>query len=102
MILEAFSEILKDQYGDTGESALSILNRWIRETLTNGRPKCNVHRVLHAEFALLVVDSETVIIPRSRDGEKLLHSLQHYCESYEHWMFRRWLHEAKTTDFKTA
>ena len=78
------------------------MNAWIHDTLTSGRPQNNVARVLHAEFALLVVDAETVIIPRSRYGEKLLHSLQHYCESYEHWMFRRWLHEANTSDFKTA
>ena len=99
MILEAFSDILKERYPDEGVSATVILEQWILGILTAGKPSHSVERVIHAEFALLICGEETAILPRSKDAERLLKSLTHYCESYEHWVFRRWLHHAKANHF---
>ena len=99
MILEAFSDILKLNYPDENASAKAILDQWILAILTTGRPTNSVERVIHSEFALLISGDETVILPRSKDAERLLTSLTQYCESYEHWMFRRWLHQAKASHF---
>lgn len=99
MILEAFSEILKIKHELGETNAQVILNDWILDILRKGKPTSNVDRVIHSEFALLISGEETVVLPRSRSGEKLLKSLSHYCESYDHWMFRRWLHQANASHF---
>jgi hypothetical protein len=99
MILEAFSEMLKIHHEQGETDAHDILNNWILEILRKGKPVNNVDRVIHAEFALLISGDETVILPKSHSGEKLLNSLKHYCESYDHWMFRRWLHQANASHF---
>ena len=99
MILEAFSEVLKDTYPIGGKAAHAILEDWVLGILAQKIPSNNVERVVQHELAVLVSADERTIIARSRSGQKLLNSLEHYCESFDHWMFRRWLHEAKANHF---
>jgi hypothetical protein len=95
MILEAFSKILHEERRRTGDSAKTILHRWLLGILTEAIPEDNVGRVIHAEIALLHVSGKTAFASRSQTGETLLNSLYLYCESYERWQFGRWLHELK-------
>jgi len=100
MILEAFSEVLHRERQRTGQQALDILQRWLLSILSEAVPADNIERVIHAEIALADLTGQPVFLSKSGSGEILLKSLYTYCDSYEHWQFRRWLHNLNATAFE--
>lgn len=101
MILTAFSHVLQRDWHRYGRSAKAVLHAWLLATLTEAHPQDNVGRVIHAELKLLYLNGRTAFAPRHASGQILLHSLFNYCESYEQWQFRRWLHEAQPQTFRS-
>lgn len=99
MILEAFSQILHQEWHGEGASAVGILHRWLFGQLAEAHPRSHVTKVIHTELELHEAHEETIIVPRSKTGELLLRSLYMYCESYERWQFSRWLHHIKPNNF---
>ncbi len=99
MILEAFSEILREQY-HLGRPAEEILHVWLSSHLDEEPQTGNsVGRVLHTEVTRLNINGETWFAGRSASGNRLLDSLYGYCKSYESWQFSRWLHHLRASDF---
>lgn len=105
MILEAFSRILQSQQPVTDEPAQVILHRWLVSLLeqpldsNDAGSVDHVVRVIQTELALSYTNQRPVIMAKSLSGQRLLHTLQWYCDSYEQWQFRRWLHQANTAHF---
>lgn len=99
MILEAFSEVLREEYHQ-GRTAEEILHAWLSAHLdTPAGEENSVGRVLHTEVSRLNLNGETWFTGRSASGNRLLDSLYSYCKSYESWQFSRWLHHIRASDF---
>ena len=126
LILEAFSHVLKHEHNLTRQPPQLILHRWLlamlveppaddpclkpadsvpiedtEDTGTETIPDTVVKKVLQTEFNLHYVDDYPIITAASASGQRLLSSLQWYCDSYEQWQFRRWLHQAQVNSFTT-
>ncbi len=100
MILEAFSKVLHEERARTGDSAENILHDWLQDQLACYDAELdNVTRVIQTEVAMLNISGQIVFTGRSTTGQTLLDSLYLYCDSYEQWQFRRWLHHAKPHSF---
>lgn len=99
MILEAFSQILHRDWHVEGESAKSILHRWLLGMLTDIQPDDNVSKVIHTELEMHHNADCIAFLPKSYTGQILLNSLYLYCDSYESWQFSRWVHEQKPQHF---
>lgn len=100
MILEAFSQQLHSQYCYKQRSAQTVLQNWLLAQLSEALPNDIVTRVLQTEIGM--DDTTTGLVAfygKSTTGEVLLNSLIIYCDSYEHWQFRRWVHELKPATF---
>lgn len=121
MILEAFSEHLKahnqplttamvaDALLTTAEKpqpahsySRELLHEWLVTQLQVDSPDDHVIRVVQSELALVVYQGQPYIAPVSESGQRLLDTLEHYCDSYDHWQFSRWLHVVEPGDFETA
>jgi hypothetical protein len=76
-----------------------VLHRWLLSILSEANPTENVHKVIHAEIAIVNAPWQMTFVPRSPSGETLLNSLYLYCDSYERWRFGRWLHDIKPHAF---
>lgn len=99
MILEAFSECLRAEYSPD-EPSVYVLYRWLTDILSEDpNDGDQISRVIHAEITMQNVDSYVVFEGLSKHGDRLLKSLYDYCQSYEDWQFRRWLHRVKASDF---
>lgn len=101
MILEAFSQTLHSHWHPTECSAVVLLHRWLLGILTEPDPQDMVSRIIQTEVALLNMPAHPTFVARSTTGKTLLNSLYQYCDSYEQWQFRRWLHESKPHHFNT-
>lgn len=100
MILEAFSRILHDRWHQTERPARTVLHEWLQEIIRHpGMPRNNVERVIRTELAMIRANRRRYFVGRSPSGQILLDSLYDYCESYERWQFRRWLHHVKPQAF---
>jgi hypothetical protein len=99
MILEAFSQVLRQEHYQGGPCAKEILHKWLKHILSQPFPHSQVDRVIYREIAMLRVSRKIAFTGRSATGECLLRSLYLYCESYERWQFRRWLHDLKPHNF---
>ncbi len=99
MILEAFSDVLKDQFEDMDSSAVEILHAWLLNVLAEPTPSTQVSKVIHTEIELFELAGHPVFIGKSSTGDTLLKTLYFYCESYERWQFGRWLHQIKPHQF---
>lgn len=113
MILEAFSQTLKQRF-PAEKNAARILFQWLAGYLTHA-PSGSVTtgasfdpvvaHVLHAELEWCEAGPDEPVLaslhPRSATGEILLKSLLDYCQSYEDWQYRRWLHQLRASDFNS-
>ena len=109
MILESFSQVLHQQWHPKSSPAHHVLTHWLLSYLLSGpeadtrlpdEPVDLIHRVLETELCVIEAKGRPpVIVARSQTGQILLKSLYQYCESYEQWMFRRWLHQASADEF---
>jgi hypothetical protein len=102
MILEAFSEVLHQYYHHSERSATAVLQQWLHYHLSHPCPQpCNhIHRVLLTEIQYIEGSSSLMVFSgRSPSGDKLLASVYDYCQSYENWQYRRWLHTVQPKDF---
>jgi hypothetical protein len=117
MILEAFSHVLKAHCrGET--TAAVLLQQWLLTHLLASPHEATtvVHHVLQAELEAVplqataswgalgkrsspLAESLWVVHARGKTGEVLLNSLMAYCQSYEDWQYRRWLHHIRPGDF---
>ena len=99
MILEAFSDYLKEDH-NRDRSPEQALMAWLtRILLLPPAPDDMVGRVIHAEISMVNFQDRTLFEGNSHSGRKLLKSLIEYCRSYDHWQFTRWLHELRASDF---
>jgi hypothetical protein len=112
MILEAFSNTLKAEFSPTRRASV-VLRQWLLGYLSQPNPASadKVHCILVAELELTTIPSDDsanavalmqLIQPKSPTGLTLLKSLVFYCDSFEHWHYRRWLHQLNASDFKEA
>jgi len=115
MILETFSITLKAEFSPSQRASV-VLRKWLIAHLSNPNPASNdkVHCVINAELELLppllyeAGDAAAsdgyfqLIQPKTATGVNLLNALLHYCDSYEHWHYRRWLHRLQASDFKAG
>lgn len=112
MILEAFSTTLKAEFSPTKRAGV-VLRHWLMGHLSQPNPASadKVHCILIAELELTTHASDAtalsapliqLIQPKSATGTTLLKSLLFYCDSFEHWHYRRWLHQLNASDFKEA
>lgn len=121
MILEAFSEHLKahnqpltsamvadalltsaQKPTPTKSHSREVLFEWLNEQLHVADAEDHVTRVIQAELALVVYQGQPFVTPITDSGRRLLDTLEHYCDSYDHWQFSRWLHVLEPGDFETA
>lgn len=121
MILEAFSNYLQRHYPrhalGIGASTVSnyetvaeempsitdILYEWLYKNLSLPSSEDDpVSKILHTEIMMVSFDEAYYFEPTGPSGEQLLETLEHYCESYDHWQFSRWLHDVKASDFQLA
>jgi hypothetical protein len=120
VILEAFSKYLHE--ADPSHTSTEVLARWLWERL-NTPPISNVDSVIHSEISLCrqdtseddldpdelcifkkddencEVDTAYVFRGKSVSGDRLLHSLKTYGQSYEQQKWSRWVHKIKASDF---
>ncbi|MEB3205983.1 MAG: hypothetical protein VKK59_01375 [Vampirovibrionales bacterium] len=109
MILEAFSQVL--QHNTVKAPATVLLSQWLLNILL-AEPSDTVSRVIHAEIGIAEdaynnddtygSDYGIGFLAHSASGWRLLKTLWAYARSYDHWQFRRWLHRAQASDFKTV
>ncbi|MEB3245798.1 MAG: hypothetical protein VKJ06_07435 [Vampirovibrionales bacterium] len=115
---EGFAANAANSAGVVKYSATAILCQWLLDALLSP-PTSNIIRVIHAEIGwradahmldatVLAEDASSIegaealsvgFYGKSVSGRKLLKTLWHYAQSYDHWQFRRWLHEVRPSDF---
>ncbi len=100
MILETFSQYLKQQYSEDA-SAEAVLHQWLEQQLNLTTPD-NIGKVIQTEIVKVHFDDEVWFVGTSDSGAQLLESLYQYCASYDRWQFSRWLHNVKAADFSSA
>lgn len=99
MILEAFSQQLRERYGQHLSSE-QILHQWLLSILCQPADCADhVSRVIHTEIEIQSRQGQTGFVGTSDSGQRLLESLYQYCRSYEQWQFSRWLHHMRASDF---
>jgi len=129
MILEAFSTYLREHYTPQ-RSPEAVLHDWLDQQLVAWFPQPlsagrwqhkgfraatlekafdaaaiqahHVAQVIQVEMAAVDFEGERWFVGVSPTGEKLLQALYHYCGSYDHWQFARWVHEVQASDFADA
>lgn len=105
MILEAFAEVLHQQYHSQHRPAVTVLQAWLQGYLQSylqhpsSEPMDHIHRVIVTEIQQVSTEPWCVFAGKSPSGSTLLASLYDYCQSYENWQYRRWLHTVKPTQF---
>jgi hypothetical protein len=97
MILEAFSEILHQEWVPDKRGARDILHDWLLHHLQAPRANTHVTAVIQAEICYLAVPNQLVFFSESPTGVVLLNSMYDYCDSYEQWQFSRFLHHLKSS-----
>jgi hypothetical protein len=112
MILEAFSTTLKAEFSPTQRASV-VLGKWLIDHLSHPNPSSSdkVHCILTAELeltprpdqlSLATLPLHQLVKPKSPTGVTLLRALMFYCDSFEHWHYRRWLHQLNASDFREA
>ena len=102
MILEAFAQVLLDER-NRARVPEHVLFEWLTDILSlPPAPDDLVGKVVHTEITMYDCNGFPAFEGKSRSGHILMHSLQSYCRSFDHWQFTRWLHERQATDFKRA
>lgn len=99
MILEAFSAYLQLEKNGSLPPEQALMSWLTRILLLPPAPNDMVGRVIHAEIRMLDCDGRTLFEGKSHTGRQLLKSLIHYCRSFDHWQFTRWVHELRASDF---
>ncbi|MFM7389153.1 MAG: hypothetical protein ACKO34_00845 [Vampirovibrionales bacterium] len=101
MILEAFAEVLHQQYHSQHRPAVTVLQAWLQGYLQHPSSGAvdHIHRVIVTEIQQVSTEPWCVFAGKSPSGSTLLASLYDYCQSYENWQYRRWLHTVKPTQF---
>lgn len=78
----------------------AILHRWLMSHLQAAEVDNHVTSVIQAELMLVVYQAQTFVAPVSPSGQRLLTTLEEYCDSYDQWQFSRWLHVINASDFE--
>jgi hypothetical protein len=85
----------------------AVPNKQAYDSLEMYHNKCTerqVMAVLQAELSLALAQSSPQLLvqafhARTITGQRLLDTLCEFCDSYEQWLFNRWLHHVKASDF---
>lgn len=99
MILEAFSAYLKLEQNRSVQPEQALMAWLTRILLMPPAPQDMISRVIHTEIRMLECDGRTLFEGKSNTGRQLLKSLIHFCRSFDHWQFTRWVHEIRASDF---
>jgi len=96
VIIKAFAEALQEE---GNREPCNFLQSWLKKILSK-KPSNHVENVIHTEFFLQKTEQNTTIVAsNSKTGKELLKSLYNFCLSYENFLFARWLHKKKVSDF---
>jgi hypothetical protein len=105
MILEAFSHILKQETQNTQAlKAVELLHQWLEAQLTGPEPEAYdpVRAVITTELERKTLGRVVVFEAKTPTGARLLKTLYGYCQAFEDWQYRRWLHHRQASDFGEA
>jgi len=104
LILEAFAQYLQSipiKEGKLDQKPEVLLYHWIMDYLNAPANLADpVSAILHAELYTFDADGHKAFEAKSESGRRLLKTLFHYCRSYDHWQFSRWLHTIRASDFR--
>jgi hypothetical protein len=111
LILDAFSRVLRHP-DHANQPATDVLMEWLYAVLMEqpwqaldslndqDLTRSQITAVLSSAFDIIETNHDhRVIVSRSANAQALLDSLLAYARCYEDWQYRRWLHQAKATDF---
>ena len=113
LILESFSRVLRHP-DHIAQPATEVLMQWLYDVLMekpwialeslsdHDLTDSQIRAVLSSAFDVVVAgQGQWAIVSRSANAQHLLDSLLQYARCFEDWQYRRWLHQAKATDFIT-